>query len=87
MPAAKLRTDGRLVSLLRASVGNASSEDGWAQLSTVGSMMRKQQPDFDSRNWGYAKLSDLVREVGMFTVAENPGGGLRVQAKERKSAG
>lgn len=41
--------------------------------------MRKNQPDFDSRNWGYAKLSELVREIGLFTVSPNPTGGLRVK--------
>ncbi|WP_394550905.1 NYN domain-containing protein [Agromyces sp. MMS24-JH15] len=78
-PTAKLRTDGRLVSVLRASIGNASGDDGWASLATVGGLVRKQQPDFDSRNWGFAKLSELVREIGLFEVAANPGGGLRVR--------
>ncbi|MEU1972848.1 OST-HTH/LOTUS domain-containing protein [Microbacterium sp. NPDC019599] len=41
--------------------------------------MRTKHPDFDSRNWGYAKLSDLVREIGLFTVAPNPNGGVRVK--------
>jgi uncharacterized LabA/DUF88 family protein len=79
VPAAKLRTHGQLVSTLRASIGNASGEDGWANLSTVGQLMRKQQPDFDPRNWGYAKLSDLVREIGLFRVEAAPAGGVRVR--------
>ncbi|MFE7843961.1 OST-HTH/LOTUS domain-containing protein [Microbacterium sp. NPDC057407] len=64
---------------LRASVAAASDEEGWAHLAEVGSLMRKNQPDFDSRNWGYAKLSDLVREIGLFAVSPNPPGGLRVK--------
>ena len=70
----RLRNDGRLVSMLRASVGNASDDEGWANLSAVGSLMRKQQPDFDSRNWGYAKLSDLVKAIDLFTVETRPSG-------------
>ncbi|MHC3000039.1 NYN domain-containing protein [Microbacterium sp. HJ5] len=77
--AAKLRTDGPLVSALRAAIGGASLDDGWADLAAVGSLVRKQRPDFDSRNWGYAKLSDLVREIGLFEVAPRPGGGVRVK--------
>jgi hypothetical protein len=75
VPAVKLRTDGKLVSMLRVSIANAAGEDGWANLSPVGQLMRKQQPDFDSRNWGYAKLSELVREIGLFTVESNGNGG------------
>ena len=44
----KLRSDTKLISGLRISVTTASGEDGWANLATVGQLMRKQQPDFDS---------------------------------------
>lgn len=83
IPAAKLRTDGRLISHLRAAIGNASGDDGWANLSPVGSLMRKQQPDFDPRNWGYAKMSDLVREIGLFDVKQEQGNGVRVRVRKK----
>jgi hypothetical protein len=83
-PSPKLRTDGPLVSALRAAIGGASLDDGWADLAAVGSLVRKQRPDFDSRNWGYAKLSDLVREIGLFEVAPRPGGGVRVKLSPGK---
>jgi uncharacterized LabA/DUF88 family protein len=81
----KLRTDNALVGVLRAAISSASLEDGWADLAAVGSLVRKQRPDFDSRNWGYAKLSELVREIGLFEVGHRPGGGLRVKVAPRKS--
>ena len=62
------RYDTRLIEGLQSSVSTASSEDGWANLATVGSLLRKWRPDFDSRNWGYTKLSELVRATGQFTV-------------------
>ncbi|MDD7961692.1 NYN domain-containing protein [Microbacterium thalli] len=71
---AALRGDARLASLLRSSVDTASADDGWADLGTVGQLMRKQQPDFDPRNWGYAKLSDLLKAVDLFTIESKPGG-------------
>ena len=83
VPAAKLRGDGKLTSALRKAVDTASDDDGWANLGAVGQLMRKQQPDFDSRNWGYAKLSDLVKAIGLFTVATKPGG-MRLQLKKKK---
>ena len=85
VPTPKLRSDTKLVSGLRTSVTTASGEDGWANLSAVGQLMRKQQPDFDSRNWGYAKLSDLVRATELFVVETRPGGGLHVQQRKKTS--
>lgn len=83
VPPPQLRADTKLVSGLRACVATASGEDGWANLSAVGSLMRKQHPDFDPRNWGYAKLSDLVRETELFVVTTRPGGGLQVQRRKK----
>ena len=83
VPPPQLRSDTKLVSGLRISVTTASGEDGWANLATVGQLMRKQQPDFDSRNWGYTKLSDLVRATGLFLIETRPAGGLQVQNKIR----
>jgi len=81
VPSSKLRTHGKLVSGLRASVASASGEDGWAGLAAVGSLMRSKQPDFDSRNWGYAKLSELVRATELFVVETSPSGVIRLRAK------
>jgi uncharacterized LabA/DUF88 family protein len=58
--AAHLKGDTTLVNLLRNAVEAASDDDGWATLASVGHIITKQRPDFDSRNYGYAKLSDLM---------------------------
>ncbi|HEY9267039.1 MAG TPA: NYN domain-containing protein [Mycobacterium sp.] len=83
VPTAKLRNDAKLVSGLQACVATASGEDGWANLGAVGHLMRKQRPDFDSRNWGYAKLSDLIRATELFLIEPRPGGGLQVQCRKK----
>ncbi len=43
------------------ALANASDESGWAHLGAFGSILNKLIPDFDSRLYGYKKLSDLVR--------------------------
>jgi hypothetical protein len=43
------------------AVEKTSDDTGWAHLGTFGSYLRKLQPDFDSRLFGFKKLSDLVR--------------------------
>jgi uncharacterized LabA/DUF88 family protein len=75
----KLRGDTKLVSGLRTAVAAAGTEDGWANLATVGNLVRAQQPDFDPRNWGYAKLSELLRATELFVIESRPGGGYHVQ--------
>jgi uncharacterized LabA/DUF88 family protein len=67
-PANKLKSDAELVSLLRKGVEGASDDDGWAHLGGIGSRIRNQAPDFDTRKWGYAKLGDLVEAVGLFEI-------------------
>jgi uncharacterized LabA/DUF88 family protein len=67
--ARELRSDARLVNLVRSAIDAASDEDGWADLSGVGSNISKKAPDFDPRNYGYAKLGDLVEAIGLFTVS------------------
>lgn len=49
----------------------SSDENGWANLGTFGSYLTKLQPDFDSRLYGYKKLSDLVKaKTDLFVTEE-----------------
>jgi hypothetical protein len=66
--AAQLKRDAGLVGQLRHAVEAASDDDGWAQLGSVGHILTQQRPDFDSRNWGYAKLSDLMTATTLFEL-------------------
>ncbi|QRX84586.1 NYN domain-containing protein [Glaciimonas sp. PAMC28666] len=66
----ELRQDTRLLRLLRSGVEAVSDEDGWAQLGSVGSYIAKQAPDFDAREYGYAKLSGLVAATELFDVTQ-----------------
>jgi uncharacterized LabA/DUF88 family protein len=69
--AKELRGDTRLVNLLRNAIEATSDDDtGWAQLSRIGQNINKQSPDFDSRNYGYAKLSGLIKGIGLFDTEE-----------------
>ncbi|BCJ41022.1 hypothetical protein GCM10010168_46790 [Actinoplanes ianthinogenes] len=69
---APLRSDSALVNKLRNAVEAASDDDGWAALAAVGHILTKQSPDFDARNWGYTKLSDLLTAVGLFESERRP---------------
>jgi uncharacterized LabA/DUF88 family protein len=74
--AAQLKSDSALVSLLRNAVEAASDDEGWAPLSAVGNIITNQRPDFDSRSYGYAKLSDLITATALFEIERrSPGDG------------
>jgi uncharacterized LabA/DUF88 family protein len=74
--AAQLKRDAALVNQLRNAVEAASDDDGWASLAAVGHLITNQQPDFDSRNYGYAKLSDLIAATTLFELdRRSPGDG------------
>ncbi len=79
----ELRSDAKLLRLLRDAVDASSDDDGWANLGGVGSYAVKQAPSFDSRNWGYAKLIDLVSAIELFEVDRQPGQGVRVREKPK----
>ncbi|HEY2576866.1 MAG TPA: NYN domain-containing protein [Streptosporangiaceae bacterium] len=75
-PAAQLKRDTALVHQLRNAVEAASEDDGWAPLASVGHIITNQTPDFDSRSWGYAKLSDLIAATSLFEMERrSPGDG------------
>ena len=65
--ATELRADTRLVQMLRSGVDSAAGDDGWAHLGVIGSQV-SNQASFDSRNYGYRKLSDLIEATGLFEV-------------------
>jgi uncharacterized LabA/DUF88 family protein len=74
--AAQLKRDAALVNQLRNAVEAASDDDGWAALASVGHIITNQSPDFDSRTYGYAKLSDLIAATTLFELdRRSPGDG------------
>ncbi|MFC8818579.1 NYN domain-containing protein [Streptomyces rochei] len=68
--------DDTLLGLLRSAVEDSSNDDGWSHLGGVGNIIRKRQPDFDARTYGYLKLMPLIEATGLFDVDKrDPGDG------------
>lgn len=59
-----------LKELLTHAVRETTREGGWASLAAVGSFVGKSNTSFDSRNYGYSKLSELVRNQDYLEVKE-----------------
>ncbi|MFO7325612.1 MAG: NYN domain-containing protein [Pseudomonadota bacterium] len=66
--AAELDRDREFLELVGGAVDDASDDSGWAHLGVVGSILTKKEPDFDPRNYGYSKLSDLLEASRHFEV-------------------
>ncbi len=60
--------------MLRAAVAATARDSGWAALSAVGSLVIKNSPSFDPRNFGFQKLGELVRKQPYLEVKEVPVG-------------
>jgi hypothetical protein len=83
------RDKGHLANLFRNAIDAYSDDDGWAQLGPVGSNIAKQAPEFDPRNYGYRKLRDLVKAMGLYEFREESDGpghakSIYIRTKRRK---
>ncbi|MEM8886759.1 MAG: NYN domain-containing protein [Bacteroidota bacterium] len=62
------------IRLISSSINALSDDDGWAFLGDVGSLLQKKQPNFDSRNYGFEKLTPLIKSIGRFEIDQRESG-------------
>ncbi|WP_297097349.1 OST-HTH/LOTUS domain-containing protein [uncultured Draconibacterium sp.] len=61
--------------MISNTISDLADEDGWAFLGDVGSLLQKKQPNFDSRNYGFEKLTPLIDSTGKFEIDQRVGQG------------
>jgi hypothetical protein len=76
------------IKLISSTIRDLADDDGWAFLGDVGSLLQKKQPNFDSRNYGFQKLTPLIKSTGRFDIELREGASGRnkliyVRIKER----
>ena len=54
--------------LIAESVEDVCGEDGFAHMGKLSNLLMKKQPDFDPRNYGFSKLSKLIRALDRFEL-------------------
>ena len=65
-----------IISLLSIACETYSDEDGWTNVSSAGTYIKRTIPDFDSRNFGFPKLPELIANFGdLFTMKKYKGKG------------
>ena len=63
-----------VINLISSSINDVADESGWAYLADVGSLIMKKQPDFDPRNFGFLKLTPLIRSISSIEIDERDTG-------------
>ncbi|BAP35418.1 NYN domain-containing protein [Acinetobacter guillouiae] len=58
--------DKATLNLIYKAVKDNSDDNGWAYLGSIGTYLSTVKPDFDTRDYGYTKLSGLIKAVGVF---------------------
>lgn len=64
----QLAMDAKLVALFRSAIDSLSDDDGFANTGEIKKHILKNYSAFDSRNYGYAKFSDLINAIGLFEL-------------------
>ena len=70
---AKPKPSPKLKRAITAALDSCARDDGWAHLGTMGQYLVTNDPSFDSRNYGYKKLSELVRALSYLEVRDETG--------------
>jgi hypothetical protein len=57
-----------VIKLISSTISDVEDENGWAYLGEVGSLLLKKQPSFDSRNYGFEKLTPMIKAIGLYEI-------------------
>ncbi len=66
----------KVIQLILSTIADLEDEEGWAFLGEVGALLQKKQPNFDARNFGFRKLTPLVKSISQIETEsrKNPKG-------------
>lgn len=78
-----IKSDTKLINLLRQAIEATEEEDGWAALGPVGSHI-SNKTSFDTRNYGYKNLSTLIKAIDLFELKRGVGNSYLVKDKRKK---
>ncbi|MEA1961024.1 MAG: NYN domain-containing protein [Bacillota bacterium] len=67
-PKEDMASKKELIESIKIIITETSDEDGWAFLGKVGKRLNKRYPDFDTRNYGYSKLTPLISSLKQFEI-------------------
>ena len=57
------KIDEDSIQLIESTIEDIADDDGWAFLGDVGNLVVRKKPEFDSRNYGFAKLTPMLKSL------------------------
>jgi len=60
----------KVIKLISSTISDLADDEGWAFLGDVGNLLQKKQPNFDSRNYGFQKLTPLIKSIKKFEIEQ-----------------
>ncbi|WP_318643493.1 NYN domain-containing protein [Flavobacterium ardleyense] len=57
------KIDDDIIELIGTTIEDIADDDGWAFLGDVGNMIVRIRPEFDARNYGFAKLTPMLKSM------------------------
>lgn len=57
------KIDNQTIELIEDTLEAIGDEDGWAFLGDVGNLIVKKKPEFDPRNYGFSKLTPMLKSL------------------------
>lgn len=60
---ALIKIDPETVDLIESTIDHLGDEEGWAFLGDVGNLINKKRPEFDPRNFGFSKLTPMLKSM------------------------
>mgnify|MGYP003408145129 CR=1 FL=1 len=57
------KIDEPTIELIESTIEDIADDDGWAFLGDVGNLIVKKKPEFDPRNYGFAKLTPMLKSL------------------------
>ncbi|MBW1635966.1 MAG: NYN domain-containing protein [Deltaproteobacteria bacterium] len=78
-----IKSNTKLINLLRQAIEATEEENGWAALGPVGSHI-SNKTSFDTRNYGYKNLSSLIKAIDLFELKRGAGNSYLVKDKRKK---
>jgi uncharacterized LabA/DUF88 family protein len=77
----------KVIKLIASTISDLADDDGWAFLGEVGNLLQKKQPNFDSRNYGFQKLTPLIKTTKKFEIEQRESSKGRVKLIYVKNKG
>ncbi len=62
------KVNREVIALIDATIRDLEDENGWAYLGEVGQLLLKKQPSFDARNYGFTKLTPMIKAINRYEI-------------------